>query len=197
MTKINFTDVEPLIKSTYTIDELIEMFNEMLDVYNTIVYKFNDSNYGHCLCSVSVEYICNAVVMYHTLELFQQTHGYWALDTEYWRALDTTLDNVFRQMVNQRREMDDRTTTVVEQLIAGAGIDFAERIINDFTAEDCPIYPIRGDSRIADVVSYGVDAVLDYDHDNIYASSTKGIRKWLLDRIKQFNPNFTLNFTWK
>lgn len=197
MTVINFNNVEPLIKSSYTIDELITMYREMQDVYNMLVRQMNESERVFSLCSVAVDYICNAVVMYHTLELFKQMHGGWELDIDYWHDLDGALYNVFLQMVEAREIADERTTTVVEQLVAGAGIDFSERIVDDTTEKESRFHPIIGDSRTSDVVSYGVEAVLDSVCDKVNAVGTSGIRKWLLDRIKHNDQNFTLNFTWK
>ena len=106
------------------------------------------------------------------------------------------LDDVCCEMYAARRKVEVRYTTVVEQLIAGACIDYASRISDGEAAVSITVCPNRGDSTTDSVIGYGVDAVLDYGYDGIDGEDDYDTRVWLLKRIKELNPNFVLDFTW-
>lgn len=201
-----FDEIVARIPNKLTIDELIEIYNSgiVLAGFGDVVGPL----YGAEFPSFEVSrYLCNAVVMYYTMQYFHEKTGI-VLDVlkeqiaseddtafSVLQDLDMFLDEVCCEMYAARRKVEVRYTTVVEQLLAGAGIDYQSRISAD-DPDSITVLPILGDSTPESVIAYGVDAVLDCDYDGITGDGDFGTRVWLLNRIKERNPNFVLNFTW-
>ena len=198
-----FDKIANMIPNKFTIDELIEIYSHGIERDKTF-YRF----FGGCreTSYTNFSYLCNAVVMYYAEKYFFE-HNMFGYTEEYLNqqisssngiygvlgALDAFLSDVFCEMVMLREETDERSTTVVEQLLAGAGIDYKSRIAAIDGTPDTEIIPMRGDSTEQCVVSYGIAAVLSFDDCGCCGTDA---RRWILNQIKELNPNFVLNYTW-
>ncbi len=195
----HFDKIVKLIPNKFTIDELIEIYHHG-DERSTTFYRFFGSNRYTAYTFFS--YLCNSVVMYYAEKYFFDNNigGFTEedmnnrIESQHEVAttlgfLDSFLATVFDELVMMRNTVGERSTTVVEQLIAGAGIDYQSRI--DVLGPD--FRPIRGDFTSNSVVHYGIESVLSFNDCGCCGADA---RMWLLRRIKELNPNFVLNFTW-
>ena len=191
----HFDEIVKLIPEQFTIDELIKIYSHGGIRSNTF-YRFLGSNRATVYTFFS--YLCNSIVMYYAEKYFFENSIGGFTEEEMTRqigvaktldVLDSFLAAVFDDLVMTRNTVGERSTTVVEQLIAGAGIDYQSRI--DVLGPE--FHPIRGDFTRDSVVAYGIEAVLSFEDCGCCGADA---RMWLLRRIKELNPNFVLNFTW-
>lgn len=178
----SFERVVMQIQSQFTIGELIEIFKSAKLVMNDL-YERCDYPWSHdSFC----DFICNAIVFVTTATWYDANLSGPAEEK------DKFIFNLMHEYIDLRQADDSLfRSDVVQQLLAGIGIDFNYRLT---LPKECFMLHDNDHSTEEMMEDFGLEAVLIESDLPDWIFCPRERRAYILEQIAAKNPDFVLQF---